>query len=383
MTTKNDNLAIVDLDKYSPGEHPNLPPPAEESGVFHWLRRNLFSNVTNTLLTLFAIFVLIESIPPLLGWAFFNAHWSGDGPDVCRADTAKVGACWLFISTKLEQFLYGFYPKTEIWRINTITLTLLGLIIYLILPKTPHKKWVGLFSITAYPIIAFLIIYGGVFGLSVVTTDKWGGLTVTLIIFYVGIVFALPLGVILALGRRSSMPIIKSLCTLFIELWRGVPLITVLFMAAFMIPLFLPEDMSFDKLLRPLIGITLFASAYIAEVVRGGLQAIPKGQFEAAASLGMSYWKTTLLIILPQALKMVIPGIVNISIGLFKDTTLVIIIGLFDFLGAIQSAAQDPTWLGFLTEGYVFAALVYFIFCFTMSRYSVHLERKLQTDHKP
>lgn len=279
--------------------------------------------------------------------------------------------------------MYSFYPKSELWRVNTVALLLFALLIYLTLPKTPQKKWVGLFSITVYPLVAYLMIYGGVFGLSVVATDKWGGLMVTLIIFYVGIVFALPLGILLALGRRSSMPVIKTLCTLFIELWRGVPLITVLFMAAFMIPLFLPEETKFDNLLRALIGITLFASAYIAEVVRGGLQAIPKGQYEAAASLSMSYWKMTLLIILPQALKMVIPGIVNISIGLFKDTTLVIIIGLFDFLNAIQSASKDSEWLGYLTEGYVFAALVYFIFCFSMSRYSVHLERKLQTDHKP
>lgn len=332
MAVKNDNTIPVDLNKdYPPGEYPNLPPPIKESGVIYWLKTNLFSSVSNTLLTVLAVVILYNIIPPLFNWAFFNAHWSGSDSSICRADTSEVGACWIFISTKIEQFMYSFYPKSELWRVNTVALLLFALLIYLTLPKTPQKKWVGLFSITVYPLVAYLMIYGGVFGLSVVATDKWGGLMVTLIIFYVGIVFALPLGILLALGRRSSMPVIKTLCTLFIELWRGVPLITVLFMAAFMIPLFLPEETKFDNLLRALIGITLFASAYIAEVVRGGLQAIPKGQYEAAASLSMSYWKMTLLIILPQALKMVIPGIVNISIGLFKDTTLVIIIGLFDF----------------------------------------------------
>ena len=209
----------------------------------------------------------------------------------------------------------------------------------------------------------------------------WGGLFLTLVLSFVGIVAALPLGILLALGRRSNMPIVKSVCVVFIEFWRGVPLITVLFMSSVMLPLFLPEGMNFDKLLRAMIGIVLFQSAYMAEVVRSGLQAIPKGQYEAAKALGLSYWQSMGLIILPQALKLVIPGIVNTFIALFKDTTLVLIIGLFDLLSMIQSASQDANWLGYEIEGYVFAALIFWVFCFGMSRYSMSLERKLETSH--
>lgn len=233
-----------------------------------------------------------------------------------------------------------------------------------------------------YPIMAYVLLHGGFFGLPVVETSKWGGLTLTLVLSLVGIVASLPLGILLALGRRSELPIIRSLCIAFIELWRGVPLITVLFMASVMLPLFLPEGTNFDKLLRALIGITLFEAAYLAEVVRSGLQAIPKGQYEAAKALGLNYWQSTGLIILPQALKMVIPGIVNTFISLFKDTSLVMIIGLFDLLNIVQIAAADPIWLGSQVEGFVFAAIVYWIFCFGMSRYSQYLERQLNTGHK-
>ena len=225
-------------------------------------------------------------------------------------------------------------------------------------------------------------LHGGYLGLESVPTSQWGGLMLTLVIATVGIVGALPLGILLALGRRSRMPAVKVVCVTFIEFWRGVPLITVLFMSSVMLPLFLPEGMSFDKLLRAMIGVILFQSAYIAEVVRGGLQAIPKGQYEAAAAMGLGYWRSMGLVILPQALKLVIPGIVNTFIALFKDTSLVIIIGLFDLLNSVKQAAADPAWLGMATEGYVFAALVFWIFCFGMSRYSMHLERKLDTGHK-
>ncbi|MDF4797489.1 amino acid ABC transporter permease, partial [Vibrio parahaemolyticus] len=230
--------------------------------------------------------------------------------------------------------------------------------------------------------IVAALLYGGVFGLEVVETHKWGGLLVTLIIALVGIVVSLPIGVILALGRRSNMPIIRSLCTVYIEVWRGVPLITVLFMASVMLPLFMSEGSETDKLIRALIGVVMFSAAYMAEVVRGGLQAIPKGQYEAADALGLSYWKKTGLIILPQALKITIPSIVNTFIGLFKDTSLVLIIGMFDVLGIGQAANTDPEWLGFATESYVFVALVFWVFCFGMSRYSIWLEHKLHTGHK-
>lgn len=365
---------------YAPGEHPDLPPPAGETGLVHWLKTNLFSSVTNSVLTVLALALIIYTIPPLLDWAVFSASWGGNDPALCERE--GTGACWTFINARFEQFVYGFYPDSEKWRVNILFLLFFGLIAYLVIPNLPKKGWVGLFTIIGLPIVAFILLYGNMFGLPEVTTDKWGGLMLTLVISFVGIVASLPLGVILALGRRSSMPIVKSICVVFIELWRGVPLITVLFMSSVMFPLFLPEGVNFDKLLRALIGIALFSSAYMAEVVRGGLQAIPKGQTEAAQSLGLSYWKTMGFIVLPQALKIVIPGIVNTFIGLFKDTTLVLIIGLFDFLGIIQAASQDPKWLGYHTEGYVFAALVYFIFCFGMSRYSMYLENKLHTGHK-
>ncbi|MHA1599908.1 MAG: amino acid ABC transporter permease, partial [Alphaproteobacteria bacterium] len=251
----------------------------------------------------------------------------------------------------------------------------------LFVPGMRGKPWIGLFLLVGFPIIAFYLVVGGSFGLVDVETPLWGGMFLTLVISAVGIAASLPIGVFLALGRRSNMPVVRALCIGFIELWRGVPLITVLFMASVMFPLFLPEGMNFDKLIRALLGVMFFASAYMAEVIRGGLQALPKGQYEAAQALGLNFWKMTGLVILPQALKMVIPGIVNTFIGLFKDTTLVLIIGLFDFLGMVQLAGTNPNWLGFAIEGYVFTAFGFWIFCFSMSRYSQHLEKKLHTGH--
>jgi general L-amino acid transport system permease protein len=227
------------------------------------------------------------------------------------------------------------------------------------------------------------LFYGGLFGLSVVETHQWGGLMLTLVLALVGMVLSLPLGILLALGRRSQMPVVRAACVTYIELWRGVPLITVLFMASVMLPLFLPEGATLDKLLRAMIGIVLFQASYMAEVVRGGLQAIPKGQYEAAEALGLGYWQGIGLIILPQALKLVIPGIVNTFIALFKDTTLVLIIGLFDLLGIVQQAFADPNWLGYSVEGYLFAGLIYWAFCFSISRYSQALERELHRGHAP
>jgi general L-amino acid transport system permease protein len=244
-----------------------------------------------------------------------------------------------------------------------------------------YKHWVAIFLLVVYPVFAYVLFYGDTAGLELIETPLWGGLFLTLVIAISGIVASLPIGIVLALGRRSDMPVVRAICVAFIELWRGVPLITVLFMSSVMFPLFMPEGVNFDKLLRALIGVMLFSSAYMAEVVRGGLQAIPRGQYEAAEGLGLSYWKTMMLIILPQALKLVIPGVVNTFIGLFKDTTLVLIIGLFDFLGMAQLANTNPDWLGYSHEGYVFVAAGFWIFCFSMSRYSQHLEVKLHTGH--
>ncbi|UCH76107.1 MAG: amino acid ABC transporter permease [Rhodospirillales bacterium] len=249
------------------------------------------------------------------------------------------------------------------------------------LNRATVKAWITFLLIFIYPFIAYFLWVGDGFGLQYVETARWGGLFLTLVVAGTGIAASLPIGIIFALGRRSDMPAIRSVSIAFIELWRGVPLITVLFMSSVMLPLFLPEGVNFDKLLRALIGVALFSAAYMAEVVRGGLQAIPKGQYEAAAAMGLGYWKMMRLVILPQALKLVIPGIVNTFIGLFKDTTLVLIIGLFDLLGIVQAATTDPKWLGMAVEGYVFTAFVFWIFCFGMSRYSMYIERKLHTGH--
>ncbi|WP_409160296.1 amino acid ABC transporter permease [Pectobacterium sp. B2J-2] len=346
--------------------------------AIQWARRNLFSSISNSLLTLFCLWLLWVAIPPLLNWAIFQANWIG----TTRNDCTRDGACWVFIHERFGHFMYGLYPAEEIWRINfALTIGILS-ILPMLLKSIPHRgRYIAVWAV-AYPLIAWWLLYGGVGGLSRVETSQWGGLTLTLIIAAVGIAGALPLGILLALGRRSSLPIVRMLSVVFIEFWRGVPLITVLFMSSVMLPLFLTEGTTIDKLLRALVGVILFQSAYVAEVVRGGLQALPKGQYEAAESLGLGYWRMQGLVILPQALKMVIPGLVNTIISLFKDTSLVIIIGLFDLFSSIQQATVDPTWLGMSTEGYVFAAMVYWIFCFSMSRYSQHLENRFNTGHK-
>lgn len=354
---------------------PNLPPPATDVGVVGWLRGNLFSSPLNSLLTLAALYLLYITLPPLIHWAFIDADWVGSSRQNCSGG----GACWVFVGVRFNQFIYGFYPDAEQWRVNAAMLLLVGLLALLSLKPMRNKMAFGLAAVVGYPLVAWILFYGGLFGLPVVETHKWGGLMLTLVIAFVGIVLALPIGTLLALGRRSELPVIKSFCVIFIELWRGVPLITVLFMASVMLPLFFPEGFTLDKLLRALIGIVLFQSAYMAEVVRGGLQAIPKGQFEAAEALGLGYWKSMWLIVLPQALKLVIPGIVNTFIALFKDTTLVLIIGLFDLLAIVQQAFEDPNWLGYSVEGYVFAGFIFWVFCFGMSRYSRRLEKQLHT----
>lgn len=363
---------------YEPGTHPSLPPPRSTVGIVGWLRGNLFSNWSNTLFTFLALYLLYKLIPPVIDWVFLSADFQGES----REDCTSGGACWVFIKTRFDQFMYGFYPQAERWRVNLMFGLLIALLIPMFIDSFRSKAWVGAFILFVFPFIAYVLLHGGHFGLTTVETSLWGGLSLTVIIAIVGIVGSFPLGILLALGRRSKMPAISSVCTAFIELWRGVPLITVLFMSSVMFPLFLPEGVHFDKLVRALLGVMLFSAAYMAEVVRGGLQAIPKGQYEGAMSLGLSYWQTMGFIVLPQALKIVIPSIVSTFIGLFKDTTLVLIIGLFDFLGIVQAASTDPKWLGYAVEGYVFCAVVYWMFCFSMSRYSMAVERKLETGHK-
>lgn len=362
---------------YSPGTHPDMPAPASIVGLRGWLRQNLLSSPLNIGLTIISVYLVYIIVPPILNWGFIDADWRGE----TREDCDRVGACWVYIRIWFKQLMYGRYPVTELWRINTAYIVLILAFIPLFIPSFRYKHWIGVFLLFVYPVFAFVMFHGDTAGLEIVETPLWGGLFLTLVIAVTGIVASLPIGIVLALGRRSNMPVVRALCVAFIELWRGVPLITVLFMSSVMFPLFMPEGMHFDKLIRALVGVMLFSAAYMAEVVRGGLQAIPKGQFEAAQAVGLSYWKLMGLIILPQALKIVIPGIVNTFIGLFKDTTLVLIIGLFDFLGMAQAVATNPDWLGFYVEGYVFVACGFWIFCFSMSRYSQHLERKLHTGH--
>jgi len=368
---------------YVLGEHPSFSPPASTIGLYGWVRANLFSSVANGAFTLFAIYMVYLIFPPVFNWLIFDAIWIGTDNSVCKnADGGPVAAaCWPFVSAWFKPFMFGFYPDEELWRIK-LTYWIFGLgILALIIPRIPYKKWVSLFMLIVFPVLCYFMYVGGSFGLETVETSRWGGLFLTLVIAITGIAASLPIGILLALGRRSNMPVVKAVCVAFIELWRGVPLISVLFMSSVMFPLFMPEGWNFDKLLRALIGVTLFSSAYMAEVVRGGLQAIPKGQYEGAQALGLNFSKMMFFIVMPQALKMVIPGIVNTFIGLFKDTTLVGVIGLFDFLGMVQTGATNKDWLGYVMTGYAFAALVYWAFCFSMSQYSQYLERKLHTGH--
>jgi len=349
------------------------PPPIERVGILRWLRDNLFSSVGNTLLTLIGLGLFILIVPPVIEWAFVDADFAGASKSACTGE----GACWVFIKVHLSQFIYGFYPPEQRWRIDLAFGILIALAALLRIRRVPHKGWIAAATVVGFPVLAYYLFYGGGFGLEVVPTSKWGGLFLTVIVAGVAIAASLPLGILLALGRRSNMPVVQAVCTVFIELWRGVPLITVLFMASVMLPLFLPTGVTFDKLLRAMVGWALFAGAYTAEVVRGGLQGVPPGQYEAAQALGLPYWRRMYLIILPQALRIAIPGIVNSFLAIFKDTTLVLIIGLFDLLGTIQAVATNPKWLGFALEGYVFAAAVFWVFCYGMSRYSARLERRL------
>jgi general L-amino acid transport system permease protein len=500
---------MVDTPGYDAGwvrtsDAPDRPPPPNLAGMMGWISDNLVPTWWHGLLSVFGFVFLAWVGWIILDWAILSAAWTGTDREACMASVE--GACWAFVRGKFSQFMYGFYPFDQRWRVDLAYVIGIAAVVPMLMPSLPYKRENALFLLIAYPFIVLILLTGGNFsislptfmfvavlvaiaavalpmatqgieatvkndrlplmlaggglvlwvvswfvpaawidagiggvpllrlamfilfaaaaglavaatvrhggpgsrgaitvwigtaigvfailallsvdfGLRVVRTDQWGGLLVTLVVAITGIVVSLPLGILLALGRQSKMPVVRLCSIIFIEVWRGVPLITVLFMASVMLPLFLPQGVTIDKLLRALIGVALFASAYMAEVVRGGLQAIPKGQYEAASALGLSYWRAMLLIILPQALKIVIPGIVNTFIGLFKDTTLVSIIGIFDLLGIINAGTSDANWASPQTAptGYFFAALVFFLFCFGMSRYSIFMENRLHTGHK-
>ena len=411
----------------------------EYSGVksLDVLNKNINTNNFNAILSLIIIFVVIKSLPPLLSWFVIDANFSGDSKDACTGS----GACWAYIKTWFNRFMYGMYPNAEQWRINLsfISLAFLGSVGFFASEK--FKKYLTLYYVVIYPIIAFLFIFffisgGPIFfdfsygiiaavisvivgffipnkfkmyyfiivpitiyillkyvffyeelielgkleALEWVETGAWGGLSLTFIVSFFCLIFCFPIGLFLSLGRRSDLPIIKYISIGFIEFWRGVPLITVLFMSSVMFPMFLPEDMFIDKLVRVIIAISLFEAAYVAEVIRGGLQALPRGQYDAAKSLGMGYWKMHILVILPQALKLVIPGIANTFLALVKDTPLIFVVGLLEIVGMLNLAKTNPDWLGFAMEGYVFASIVFFIICYAMSKYSYNLEQKYKTE---
>ena len=345
------------------------------------VRARLFDRPSNVALTVVSAVVAALLVWPTIRFLFIDAVWHGASRVDCLPETVghEVGACWPFIAAKFRQFMYGFYPESEQWRVNLTYLLGVILLVPLLVPRLPHKGTNAVLFFGVFPLVGFFLLVGGAFGLPHVETRLWGGLLITLVISFTGIVFSLPLGIVLALGRRSDLPIIRMLSVIFIELWRGVPLITVLFFATYMLPLFLPESWKIDPLLRVLVGVVLFAAAYMAEVVRGGLQAIPRGQFEAAMALGLGYWRLMGLIVLPQALRLVIPGIVNSFIALFKDTSLVLIVAIFDLLGQLRAAFADPSWATPVTlfTGFAFAGMIYFLFSFGMSRYALFVERRL------
>ena len=350
-----------------------LKAPVIRIGAVQWVKRNLFNGVFNSLLTVVTLLFLYWTVPPFVKWAFLDSLWLSSA-EQCRAAS---GACWSIIPANLRFIIFGFYPYELHWRPFVAMLLLVALLLYS--RNRDHWKkslawmWIGGL------IVMGTLMKGGIFGMPPVDSDQWGGLPLTLMLSVFGMVAAYPLGIVLALGRRSKMPAIRTISILYIELIRGVPLISMLFMSAVLFPLFLPEGITINKILRAQAAIILFTAAYIAEVVRGGLQAITRGQYEAAESLGLDYVRKMRLVILPQALKIVIPPTVGILISAFKDTSLVVIIALYDILKTTKSTLSNPTWMGFSPEAYIFVALIYFVCCYTMSSYSRRLEKELHS----
>ncbi len=356
-----------------------LLPPNRLRKRWHIMRS--WEDFLLTVLSLYLIWVLVW---PAVKFLFIDAVWTGSSRSDCLAETVghPVGACWPFITAKFSQFVYGFYPESERWRAD-LTFVLGGvLLLPLLIPRAPFKITNAVLFFGVFPVIGYFLLVGGAFGLPYVETRSWGGLLVTLVVAVTGIAASLPLGILLALARRSELPVLRIGAVIFIEFWRGVPLVAVLFFATFILPLFLPPAWEIDGMLRVLVGVSVFAAAYMAEVIRGGLQAVPRTQYEGAMALGLGYWRSMGLVVLPQALRVSIPGIVNIFIGLFKDTTLVLTVAIFDLLGQLRAAFADPNWSSpsTLFTGFAFAGAIYFLFCFGMSRYSLFLERRLRQD---
>ncbi|HEX6980935.1 MAG TPA: amino acid ABC transporter permease [Alphaproteobacteria bacterium] len=346
-----------------------------------WARANLFNSWLNTALTLLLAYFIVKYAIDIVSWGLINAVWEVPGNDTraCR-EIREIGACWALINEKFRFIMFATYPYEEHWRPALVIAIFLALYAISAMRRFWNRKLIVIWLLGLVSI--GILMWGGVFGLRYVEQERWGGLPITLMLSTFGIAIAFPLSILLALGRRSDMPAIRVMCVTYIELIRGVPLISLLFMASVMFPLFLPEGLTVDKLLRAQVAIIMFAAAYLAEVVRGGLQAIPKGQYEAADAIGLSYWQKIGFIILPQALRLVIPPLVNTFIGLFKDTSLVLIIGIFDLLNAAKTSVNEPAWQGFGVEAYIFVSIIYFVFCFGMSKYSQDLEADLSRHRK-
>lgn len=362
---------------------PEDPPPTLTSGALAWARTNLFSSFGSSLTTIGFLALIGYLLPQLAAWATTRAVWSAMDGAACRHH--QDGACWAFVIAKWDYLRFGSYPVAERWRVDVVEAIGAVLIVWLLWTNAPRRAWAALLFFVVYPILALVLLRGSsLLGLPFVDTLLWGGIFVSLVTAVVGIVFSLPLGVLLALGRRSPLPVVRVASVVFIEFVRGVPFITILFMANNLLPLFLPATWAPDRFLRPLAGIVMFSAAYMAEEVRGGLQSLGKGQYEAALALGLNYPRMMGLVILPQALTFVIPGIVNNFIGLFMDTTLISVVGMTDFLEAMNNAIKDPVWAGptIMVTGYVFAAIFYFSFCYGMARYSAHFERILAKGRK-
>ena len=352
-----------------------LAAPVNKIGAVAWLKENLFNSWYNSLLTILTLLALGYIFPPFFKWAFIDSLWNSTA-DACRDID---GACWSIVPQNIKFIILGFFPEGQEWRPILAMILLLALVIYSKEKSRWNKRLAWMWPIGL--IVMGTLMYRGIFGMPVVETDQWSGLPLTMMLSFFGMVAAYPLGVLLALGRQSKLPAIKTLCVVYIEMIRGVPLISLLFMSSIMFPLFLPDGMTIDKVLRAQVAIILFTAAYIAEVVRGGLQAMPRGQYEAADSLGLTHPQTMRLIILPQALKIVIPPTVGILLSAFKDTSLVVIIALYDVLKTTKVTLQNPNWTGYSTEAYLFLALLYFVFCYAMSSYSRRLEKELHTGH--
>jgi general L-amino acid transport system permease protein len=382
MTMSEGDLAVTELAFVRHATIAPRPPPATMTGAFGWVRANLLSSPFNIALTILIGGLLAWAIPEIVKFLFIDAVWTGNDREACLVSVQhrEIGACWPFVWERLPYFIYGSYPIPERWRVDVFFVMLAVGIVWLLWLNAPRRDLGAIYFFLILPVTSFILLTGwSAIGLRPVDTVLWGGVLVTIVVAAVGIVCSLPLGVLLALGRRSRMPTVRVLSVIFIEFVRGVPLVTVLFMASVMLPLFIPEQWSPDKLVRALVGIALFASAYMAEVVRAGLQAIPKGQYEGAMAVGLRYAPMMRLVVLPQALKVTIPNIVNTYIGLFKDTTLVFIVGIFDLLRTIEVARIDPKWATPVTSttGYAVAAIFYLVFCYGMSRYARAMEARL------